>query len=492
MKEAVEVKMMQGSLSLVVLALSVMAIYLISILINHQQKSQTENPQALSTYKLNKWLIGLSAAATANSGFVVTGAVGLGYGSGLSALWLPVGFFLADVLFWKVFPKKINEFGQHSGANTLADLLTWQTSGQSRLFINTVVALIVLVFLGGYISAQWIAGGKFIHHAFHLDPAISLVVFASSIVLYTAIGGFKGSVLTDVFLSMVRILGTLVILATIVATAFHANTFQHNIGHAGSAFLNPLPEGIGFLALAVLGYFSTSLGFSLSQPQLISRYLAGKDGQEAQSAWWIYLSFVYGTWVSMTVFGILLRGVMPGIADQEAGLIIFFQTAMPEWLTAMMVTTVFCTIAATANSLLIAIAQSVNHDLLPLMNLKNLPVYRTSLVIGAITMLFALLTQNQSISQIVLGALSIMGAGLAPAIIIRLMGWQYTPLSIAGSIVAGVASASLWKTLMFYNAAVNGLHLNESLIGIFVAFAVNAVFVLFKKFPRLESSCLQD
>jgi hypothetical protein len=33
----------------------------------------------LSEHRLNRWLIGLSAGATANSGFVVTCAVGLGY-----------------------------------------------------------------------------------------------------------------------------------------------------------------------------------------------------------------------------------------------------------------------------------------------------------------------------------------------------------------------------------------------------------------------------
>lgn len=41
--------------------------------------------------------------------------------------------------------------------------------------------------------------------------------------------------------------------------------------------------------------------------------------RETQSAWWIYNGFVQSTWIAMTVFGIALRGVMPGIAEPEMG-----------------------------------------------------------------------------------------------------------------------------------------------------------------------------
>src|SRR5205085_3741281 len=54
----------------------------------------------LSEQKLNRWLVGLSAGATANSGFVVTGAVGLGYAYGLQWLMLPLSWLLGDAIFW--------------------------------------------------------------------------------------------------------------------------------------------------------------------------------------------------------------------------------------------------------------------------------------------------------------------------------------------------------------------------------------------------------
>lgn len=46
--------------------------------------------EALADQRLNRWLVGLSAGATANSGFIVTAAVGLGYQFGVQWLMLPL------------------------------------------------------------------------------------------------------------------------------------------------------------------------------------------------------------------------------------------------------------------------------------------------------------------------------------------------------------------------------------------------------------------
>ena len=63
-----------------------------------------ENEQGLSEQQLNKWMIGLSAGATANSGFIVTAAIGLGYTLGPQSLFLPLAWLLGDLVFWKFFP----------------------------------------------------------------------------------------------------------------------------------------------------------------------------------------------------------------------------------------------------------------------------------------------------------------------------------------------------------------------------------------------------
>ncbi len=67
----------------------------------HASKNSEDD---LANRDLNKWLVGLSAGATANSGFIVTGAVGLGYTFGTQWIMLPLSWLVGDLIFWKFFP----------------------------------------------------------------------------------------------------------------------------------------------------------------------------------------------------------------------------------------------------------------------------------------------------------------------------------------------------------------------------------------------------
>ncbi|MFC1684992.1 sodium/proline symporter, partial [Pseudomonadota bacterium] len=44
------------------------------------------------------WLAGLSAVATNNSGFMFIGMIGLTYATGLSSIWLMIGWILGDLM----------------------------------------------------------------------------------------------------------------------------------------------------------------------------------------------------------------------------------------------------------------------------------------------------------------------------------------------------------------------------------------------------------
>jgi hypothetical protein len=90
--------------SLVVFAFALLGTIFVTFL-GRRDSSQIQS-SSLAEHKLNKWLVGLSAAATANSGFVVTAAVGLGYSFGLRWLLLPLSWLLGDVVFWVLFPRR--------------------------------------------------------------------------------------------------------------------------------------------------------------------------------------------------------------------------------------------------------------------------------------------------------------------------------------------------------------------------------------------------
>jgi len=272
--------------------------------------------------------------------------------------------------------------------------------------------------------------------------------------------------------AFIRVAGTLIALIGVVLAAQNTPDFTANIQAAGDGYLSLFSGGIlpslGFIA----GFASAAIGFGLGQPQIVSRYMAGRSPAETQSARWIYIGFLQGTWIAMTVFGIVLRGVMPNIADPETGLMLFFRDNMGFVITGIIAADFFATIASTANGLLVAITQTLRRNLL-----SFLPTTFTlrqdflAVGVGIVTIILSL-SLPSSVSQIILSSVSLMGAGLGGAVMIRIMGWRCDARSLLIAMVAGMFAALAWKTAGYE------LALNESLIGLVVTLGVNRILVL--------------
>ena len=184
-----------------------------------RRHSANEADEGLAGRKLNRWLVGLSAGTTANSGFIVTAAVGLGYSYGFQWLMLPISWLIGDLVFWQFFPERINAFGHKSQATTLSEMLIAGLNGRLAATVSILSALVIVICLAGYTSAQWLAGQKFLAGAFHLPDYMALGLFALMIIAYSSIGGFRGSVYTDTLQAIIRIVGTIIALVAVIFAA---------------------------------------------------------------------------------------------------------------------------------------------------------------------------------------------------------------------------------------------------------------------------------
>ena len=349
---------------------------------------------------------------TANSGFVVTAAVGLGYTFGARWLLLSLGWLIGDLVFWTLFPQRINRTGTEAQATTLSDVLVFRVAGRARPTLKILIGLITLICLGGFVSAQWLAGQKFLNGAFGFESTFSLFVFAVVIIVYSALGGFRGSIYTDTLQAIIRIIGTIIAVAALYVVASRdPDPFWRNIHAAGPDFLQVAPDGFITALVFSLGFAVAAVGFGLGQPQIVTRYLAGASPKETQSAWWIYILFVQATSVSMTGFGIALRGVMPELADPETGLSSFHRATTGPIITGIIVADMFATIAATSNGILVAMAQSLAEDFIrPLRTNggRRTELWFPIIILGAATMLLSLYL-HKSVKDLALSAVGMMG-----------------------------------------------------------------------------------
>ncbi len=430
--------------------------------------SNGSSEEDLAGRSLNKWLIGLSAGTTGNSGFIVTAAVGLGYTGGAQWLLLPLGWLIGDLIYWTYFPDKVNRLAREANAATLSELLTFDLTGKAARAISVLVAVILVVFLSVYTASQWLAGQKFLGSVFDMTHGTALVIFGLMIVMYSAIGGFRGSVYVDVLQAIIRIGGTALALWMVISVAMSMGPqFHANISAAGPDFLD-IFAGRGFLAgtAFALGFAGASLGFGLGQPQIISRYMAGESPEETKAARWIYIGFLQFTWISMSIFGMILRGVQPGIADPETGLSLFFLTSVGAVATGIIFADVFATIAGTSNGLLVAISQTIRRDLLGWREFSQTSATLVTLGLGLATVAISFVLPG-SVYSLAIGAVSMIGAAVAGAVIIKLLKIRHTAQSLLCAILAGIAASAIWVQTGL------GSIFNETAIGVVASLVVN-------------------
>ena len=110
----------------------------------------------LAGKSLSPWIVGLSAMATNNSGYMFIGLIGFTYMVGLPSIWLMIGWILGDFLISRTVHKKFNEAAAKNSNVTYASVIgAWSQQGQ---FITKFIGLLSFVFLIVYASAQFVSG----------------------------------------------------------------------------------------------------------------------------------------------------------------------------------------------------------------------------------------------------------------------------------------------------------------------------------------------
>jgi sodium/proline symporter len=443
----------------------------------------TEADYILGGRTLGPVLVGLSAGATGNSGFIMFGAVGFGYTFGLMGLLLPLGIFLGELIYWTWFPEKVNRASVKSHSATVPHLIAQALPEKDRRLVRAAVAVFVLVLIGSYASAQFIAAGRAIEQGFDISTAQGTVIGSAIILVYCTGGGFRASVWTDLIQAGVMITVTSGVLVWITLSLggigpvtaglrelYAADTWQVLAGSPLSAFL--------FLA----GFTIFGFGFSLSQPQLLVRIFAARDHIAAGRAKWTYLTFVYATFFSMVIFGAVLRIQLASIADPEQGVLEFANAHMAPWIIGIIVAGIFSAIASTADSQMLVISNTLQHDLFPGLQerlpriLKDRYLYLVTLISGVVITALALVN-SATIFQIVIFSISILSSTLGPILLLLLLG---RPLSRNG-VLAGLAFGGI--VAVSWAASGLGSVVNETAPGFVAGLAGNLLFAGRKTAP---------
>jgi SSS family solute:Na+ symporter/sodium/pantothenate symporter len=286
-------------------------------LLSHQllKKGTFLKEYFLGDRKLNAWVLGLTYVATSVSAGSFVGFPSLIYRNGwVMALWI-AGYMVGGLVSKGALAKRLNQVSRLSGAITVPDVLRDRFRSPALGVLSSLFLLLFLVFnlvgqfkAGGLIMREACGGvresaayrgardgtaaalgraglwrpetaepeGKFYDRDYP-DYVLGLLVFAVTVVAYTAYGGFWAVTWTDVLQGIVIVLGALLLMALALWKV-------GGLGHATERLrdLDPrLVSGPGpddFLppGLAVSYFFLWTIG-SMGQPVGMVRLMACRD-----------------------------------------------------------------------------------------------------------------------------------------------------------------------------------------------------------------------
>jgi len=333
-------------------------------LLSARKKLNTKQDYYVASNSVAPWLVGLSAVATNNSGYMFIGVIGYTYSQGIYAIILMLAWLFGDFIASLFVHKKFQQISQQSGQSSYVSVIESWHKWHAPKF-RLVTALISLIFLLSYAAAQFIAGAKAIHVL--LDwPLWSGTILGAVIVLgYCLAGGIRASIWTDAAQSLVMIL----------AMGFIFYVAIDSVGGLSDVY-SKLESIEGYLSfsdiagLHMLLFFGAWLiaGFSvIAQPHIMVRFMSLNDPNNLIWArCWYYVWFVI-FYLMATAVGLLARIYFPVETgfDPELALPKMALELLPPVATGLVLAGIFAATISTADSLILSCSSCLSQDLLP-------------------------------------------------------------------------------------------------------------------------------
>jgi len=466
---------MDISLGLLVSFISFLVLFLFIGAVAANRGKNTEDDYLLGSRSFGRWMIGLSAGATANTSFIIIAAVAMGYTMGYAALLFWIAVFIGDATFWSIAARRVSAQTQQSRAETVAEVAVSNLKSGANS-VRTVISLIIAVFVGAYVVAQLAGAAKVLEVYFNMDTSTGIVVATAAILAYTTTGGLRASIWTDIVQAVLMICLTVGMASYTLYLVGGFGALTTGLSAADPEMIN-LFAGMGtWQTLAyVVGFAALGFSFGLASPHVTVRVMAGRTPEEIQATRPIFLAFHYGTGTCMVLFGMCLKLLMPELVDPEQGLAAFTMENFSPWLIGLVLAGIFSTIASSADSQILACSSALSHDFLPKLSQRmyqRLGVRYHQLVTLAFGIVAAVVTINSSstVFDLVVLSISILGASLGAVMIIMLLRRPCSAVSLNIAMVLGVATALAWRSYGL------GETLNETAPGMLITLLANEVF----------------
>lgn len=420
----------------------------------------TKKDYYIASSSVHPALVGLSAVATNNSGYMFIGVIGYTYATGLASIWLMIGWIAGDYLASLYVHKRLRKTTQATGEISYAGVLSgWYGADNNGL--QRVIGLVSLVFLLAYAAAQLVAGSKALNVLLGWPSWAGAVMGAVLVMIYCFAGGIRASIWTDAAQSIVMMAAMLLLLIVAVSTLGGPAAAVNEMAQI-DGFLNWFPSdlvvpGLFGGLLFVVGWMFAGMSV-IGMPHVMVRFMALSDnGKMQQARAWYYFWFT-AFYFMATAVGMLSRIYLADVAafDQELALPTMAMELLPPVFVGLILAGVFAATLSTADSLLLSCSAAVTHDLLPHKVERPILLKIATVGITLIALGWAIVNR-QSVFSLVIMAWSGLASAFAPLLLVLCFKRRPTQVHSIVAIIAGLLAALLWRLAGLHNAVYEGM-----------------------------------
>lgn len=388
---------------------------------------------------------GSTAATDLGGGFSIAMG-GLGFTLGISGSWLIAISGLSVVMVAFLMVPKVKRWADATKGLTTGDLFEARFDRRTGTLAAAVIGIAWFTFVGG----QIIAGAKLLQATTQIGLTLAVVLSGAIILAYTALGGLKAVIYTDVFQMVVLLVG-IVFLAVPIGlwqVGGWSGIVAHFAADPETAHLTDF-AAVGWRQL--VGWFFSIFPVWFISIAAMQRIVAARDEKTARRAF--LLTGVPIEWplfaIGSTLIGLIARMLMPELPDPELATPTIILELLPVGIAGIVIAAYIAAVMSTADSVLMGPVAIFTNDIYRKLlrpEASEAQLVRTArlatLVLGVAGIAMAYLVPN--ILDLILYAYTFGAAGLFFPML-GLLFWPRTTASGAfWSMLAGGLAAVVW------------------------------------------------
>ena len=452
----------------------------------------------LAGRKLGPIVTAMSTEASDMSAYLLMGVPGLAFFCGVAeASWTAIGLSLGTYLNWLIVAKRLRLYSARIDAITVPDFLSKRFRDNTKL-IETLGALMIIVFFVPYVASGFTACGKLFNNLFGMNYVTAMLISAAVIVIYCALGGFMAASVTSLIQGIVMTVSLIIVLFFGIKVAggwgnvvANAQAIPGYLSLTASTDITKSAAG-SYTPLMIASTLAWGLGY-FGMPHILIHFMAVEDENKLKTSRrigsiWCVVSLFVAVIIGIVGFSMAKAGAitMPGSEPEAENIIVWIANLLAKnglfaaIVAGIILAGILAATMSTADAQLLGAASALTKNILEdvcglkLSDKKNMLLARITVVgIAILGFLFAL-NPNSSIFRVVSFAWAGFGATFGPAVLFGLFWKRCNKWGAIAGMFSGAAMVFIWK---FGIAKLGGIFTIYELLPAFVVSCILIVVV---------------